>query len=222
MPETSGTLLICCGAIAREIVAMVEDNGWDHMRVECLPARLHNTPDKLPEAIRVKIQAGRDHFDDILVLYSDCGTGGKLDRILEEEGVERIGGNHCYEVFAGPEDFAALMESEPGTFFVTDFLARHFERLVFQGLGLDRFPQLRDRYFGRYKRLVHLAQGDDPETRALAERAARMLGLIFESRHTGYGGFERFLSERVACAAPRGPSGPSRENGADRRLEAED
>jgi hypothetical protein len=203
MPDRQDTLLICCGAVAREVVSLVERNGWEHMRVECLPAHLHNTPERIPEAIRDKIRAARDRFDDILVLYSDCGTGGRLDAILAEEGVERIGGSHCYEVFAGRDGFAALMAEEPGTFFVTDFLARHFERLVFKGLGLDRYPRLRDNYFGHYKRLVYLAQTDDPELEALAKRAAESVGLAFEKRRTGYGDFESFLQGRADCAIPR-------------------
>jgi len=133
-PE-KGTLLICCGAIAREIVTVVEHNGWDSLHVQCLPAHLHGTPRKIPEAVREKIHASRDRFDDILVLYSDCGTGGQLDKVLREEGVERIGGAHCYEMLAGRKAFSKIMEDEPGSFFLTGFLARNFERLVMKGLG---------------------------------------------------------------------------------------
>jgi hypothetical protein len=198
-PEPPGTLLICCGAIAREVVALVRDNDWHHMRVECLPAHLHNTPEAIPEAVRVKIRAARRRGDDeILVLYGDCGTGGLLDKVLREEGVERIFGNHCYEAFAGPEELAEVMAAEPGTFFVTDFLARHFERLVIKGLGLDRYPKLRDSYFGRYRKLLYLAQSRDSDLEARARKAARTLGLAFEMRHTGFGGYERFLADRAA------------------------
>lgn len=204
MPEPPGTLIICCGAIAREIVALVGENRWDHMRVECLPAHLHNTPEAIPEAVRAKIRAARPRYDDILVLYGDCGTGGLLDKVLREERVERIFGNHCYEAFAGPEALAGLMAAEPGTFFVTDFLARHFDRLVIKGLGLDRFPRLRDTYFGRYRRLVYLAQSHDRELEARAREAARKLSLEFEKRYTGYGGYGRFLAER-ACPKTGGP-----------------
>jgi hypothetical protein len=199
MPEPRGTLLICCGAIAKEMVALIGENRWTHLEVQCLPARLHNTPDKIPEAVRAKIRAARGRFQDILVLYGDCGTGGLLDKVLAEEGVERIPGNHCYDAYAGSGELAGLMAQEPGTFFVTDFLARHFDRLVIEGLGLDRFPRLRDRYFGKYRMLVYLAQSDDPGLETRARRAAERLGLGFEKRHTGYGEYERFLAARAAC-----------------------
>ena len=187
------TLVICCGAIANEIVTIVRENGWDHMKVECLPAKLHNDPGGLPEGVRAKIHAGRARGDDVMVLYSDCGTGGGMARVLEEEGVENIGGAHCYEIFTGPEQFKQLMNDEPGSFFVTDFLARHFEKLVFNGLGLDRYPKLRDVYFGRYRRMVYLMQRENADTRARAEAAAASVGLDLEIRHTGYGGFKKFL-----------------------------
>ncbi len=196
------TLVICCGAIAREIVALVRENGWDNIDVQCLPARLHTTPERIPEGVRRKIRAARPDYDRILVLYGDCGTGGALDRVLEEEGVERIGGNHCYEAFAGRENFAALMKAEPGSFFLTDFLARHFDKLVIEGLGLDRFPELRRTYFGRYREVVYLAQSDDPALEARARAAARDLGLAFTMRRTGCGDFARFLAERQGDGAP--------------------
>lgn len=194
MADKPTTLVICCGALARDIVTIVRRNGWDHMKVASLPAQLHNDPDQIPERVRKKIRDSRGKYDNILVLYADCGTGGRVGKVIDEEGVEGIGGIHCYEVFAGTEDFRAITEDEPGCFFVTDFLARHFERLVFRGLGLDRFPKLRDGYFRQYKKLVYLAQTDDPELLALARSAADSIGLEFELRRTGYGGFESFLS----------------------------
>ena len=144
----------------------------DWIDLTCLPASLHNRPERIPEAMRAKIRANRAAYDEILCLYGDCGTGGELDRVLAEEGVKRIAGAHCYAFYAGEEAFAALAEEEPGTFYLTDFLARHFDTLVIKGLGLDRFPQLRDDYFGAYRRVVHLAQIDDPETTAKAKAAA--------------------------------------------------
>lgn len=195
------TLVICCGAVAKEIVSLVRENGWDNIDVECLPARFHIEPDRIPEGVRTKIRAGRAAYDRILVLYSDCGTGGALDRVLEEEDVERIGGSHCYEVFAGTADFAALIEAEPGSFFLTDFLVRNFDKLVIQGLGLDRFPKLRQTYFGKYKDAVYLAQSDDPALEAKARAAARRLGLAFTMRRTGFGDFATFLAERQAGRA---------------------
>jgi len=196
--ENPTTLVICCGAVAREIVDVVKDNGWDHIKIECLPAKLHNNPEALPEGVRAKITAGREKFDSIIVLYSDCGTGGRMDSMLAEEGIEGIGGAHCYEVFAGREGFRDIIDQEPGCFFVTDFLARHFEKLVYQGLGLDRFPKLRDVYFAHYKKLVYLAQREDAELLARAEQAAQSISLDFEVRYTGVEGFESFLAERQA------------------------
>ncbi len=185
-------LVIACGALAREILALREGplGAFD---VTCLPAQLHNRPEGIPEAVRRKIRANRAAYDEILCLYGDCGTGGALDRVLEEEGVTRIAGAHCYAFFAGEAAFETMMAEEPGTFFLTDFLARHFDRLVIEGLGLDRFPQLRDDYFGHYRRLVYLAQTEDADLTEKAEAGARRLGLSFERRSTGLGGLERFV-----------------------------
>ena len=188
------TLVIACGALARELVQVVEANGLTHLTITCLPAILHNRPEKIPGEVRRKIRAGRGKFDEILCLYGDCGTGGALDRVLEDEGVARIEGAHCYEFFAGAPDFAAMMEDQPGTFFLTDYLARHFDRLIIRGLGLDRFPQLRDDYFRHYTRLVYLAQAEDAALVAKARAAAQRLGLAFEMRVTGYGGMVPFLT----------------------------
>jgi Protein of unknown function (DUF1638) len=187
------TLVIACGALAREIVQL-QRGPLAHIDVTCLPANLHNRPERIPGEMRRKIAENRPHYDKILCLYADCGTGGELDRVLREEGVARIEGAHCYEFFAGATDFAAMMEAEPGTFFLTDFLARHFDRLVIAGLGLDRFPQLRDDYFRHYRRLVYLAQFEDAALTARAQAAASQLGLAFERRFTGVGGVERFLN----------------------------
>jgi hypothetical protein len=189
-PAARKVLVIACGALAREVLAL--KLGW--IDLVCLPASLHNRPERIPEAMRAKIRANRVAYDEILSLYGDCGTGGALDRVLAEEGVRRIAGAHCYAFYAGEEAFAALAEEEPGTFYLTDFLARHFEALVIRGLGLDRFPQLRDDYFGAYRRVVHLAQIDDPETTAKAKAAAERLGLPYERRFTSLGGLERFLT----------------------------
>jgi Protein of unknown function (DUF1638) len=190
-------LVIACGALAREILALKLD--W--IDLTCLPASLHNRPERIPEAMRTKIRANRAAYDEILCLYGDCGAGGALDRVLAEEGVKRIAGAHCYEFYAGSEAFAALAEEEPGTFYLTDFLARHFDTLVIKGLGLDRFPQLRDDYFRAYRRVVHLAQVDDPETTAKAKAAAERLGLAYERRFTGLGGLARFLNEETRDGA---------------------
>ena len=190
-----GLLIIACGALAHEITALKRANGWDHVDVKCLPAELHNRPERIPAAVRGLIQASRRHYGSIFVAYADCGTGGLLDAVLDEEGVQRIPGAHCYEFFATAPVFAQLAESEPGTFYLTDFLLRHFERLVIQGLGLDTHPELFPAYFGNYKKLVYLAQAPKPgaieEGRAIAER----MGLVFEYRETGYGTLESALHQ---------------------------
>lgn len=189
-------LVIACGALAREILSLRGGplGGFD---VTCLPAKLHNRPSLIPGAVRAKIQARRADYDEILCLYGDCGTGGELDRVLEEEGVRRIGGPHCYAFYAGETAFEAMMEEEIGTFFLTDFLARHFDTLVIEGLGLDRFPELRDDLFGHYRKLVYLAQTDDDAVTAKAEAAAARLGLAYERRFTGLGGLAHFLNGRA-------------------------
>lgn len=189
-------LVLACGALAREILSL-RDGPLGAFDVTCLPAKLHNYPQKIPEAVRGKIRANRAAYDEILCLYGDCGTGGELDRVLAEEGVKRIGGPHCYAFYAGDAEFEAMMEEEIGTFFLTDFLARHFDTLVYEGLGLDRFPELRDTYFGAYRKLVYLAQTDDSDADAKAEAAAETLGLAYERRFTGLGGLRTFLSEQA-------------------------
>lgn len=192
------TLFIACGALAREIVALKEAHGWgDAMEVTCLPAIWHNYPDRIPAGVRAKIRSGRRKFDRIFVLYGDCGTGGELDRVLAEEGVERIDGPHCYEFFTGSADFAKLSDEEPGSFYLTDYLVRHFDRLIWQGLGLDRHPELRDAYFGNYRRLVYLAQLDEPRLLDKARAAAERLGLDFLHRRTGYGELATFMAAKT-------------------------
>jgi len=194
-------LVIACGALAREVLALK----LDHIDVACLPAQLHNHPKRIPEAMRAKIRASRESYDEILCLYGDCGTGGELDRVLAEEGVRRIEGAHCYAFYAGEEAFSQLAEEEPGTFYLTDFLVRHFDALVIRGLGLDRFPQLRDDYFGNYRRLVHLAQFDDPATETKARAAAERLGLAYERRFTGLAGIRAFLDPATREKEARWP-----------------
>ena len=186
-------LIIACGALAREIVALRKLNDWPHMDVQCLPAELHNRPEKIPAAVKAKIQANRCDYSSIFVAYGDCGTGGLLDAVLQEEQVERIPGAHCYEFFAGSEAFEALTEKELGTFYLTDFRLEHFERLVVRGLGLDRHPSLLATLFGNYRKLVYLAQVPDAGRMAAARSAAERLGLTFDYLVTGYGGLEHSL-----------------------------
>ena len=177
-------LVIGCGALARELVELTRP--LPNVDVACLPPSLHNRPGEVPGAVRAKIRGSRE-YARIFVAYADCGTGGLLDRVIADEGVERLPGAHCYEFFAGRTDFARLAEEEPATFWLTDFLARNFERLVIRGLGIDRHPELEAMYFGNYRRLVYLSQTEDPALLALAFGAAARLGLAFEHRHTGYG-----------------------------------
>lgn len=181
------TAVIACGALSREIVALKRLNGWSALAVECLPPELHNRPERIPAAVREAVQSAKQRFDRVFVAYADCGTGGQLDAVLAAEGVERIPGAHCYEFFATSAVFAEMAEAEPGTFYLTDFLARHFDRLVIEGLGLDRHPHLQAEYFRHYRRLVHLVQVPDAEVSAAARRAATRLGLEFVERQTGYG-----------------------------------
>jgi Protein of unknown function (DUF1638) len=199
-PSGEGVLVIACGALAHEITALRRLNRWDDLDVRCLPAELHNRPERIPAAVRAAIQAARDQYRSIFVAYADCGTGGLLDVVLREEGVERIAGAHCYEFFATASVFAALSEAEPGTFYLTDFLLRHFERLVIRGLGLDRHPELFSTYFGNYRRLVYLAQSPAADSREQAQAIAARMGLTFEYRQTGYGA----LGTSLAGAVERG------------------
>jgi hypothetical protein len=195
-----GLLIIACGALAHEITALRRANGWDKLDVSCLPAELHNRPEKIPAAVRALIQASRGRYHSIFVAYGDCGTGGLLDEVLREEQVERIPGAHCYEFFATSPVFSALAEAEPGTFYLTDFLLRHFDRLVFRGLGLDRHPELHSMYFGNYRKLVYLAQAPKPSSEEQARAVASRMGLEFEIRRTGYG----MLGTSLAAAVTRG------------------
>jgi len=189
------TLLIACGALGHEIIALIDVLSLENITVQCLPAHFHNSPEKIPDGVEKKIALAKGRFDRILVLYGECGTGGRLDEILEREGIERIPGAHCYEFFMGSADFKALFDAEPGSFFLTDYLVKHFDLLIIQGLGLDRFPQLLDDYFGNYTQLVYLAQMQDPDLDAAAKEAAKRLNLNFERRFTGYGGLKDILED---------------------------
>jgi hypothetical protein len=192
------TLLITCGALAREVLAVIEANDWRHLEVTAVPAILHNRPERIPEAVREKIRAAGEGYARILVLYGDCGTGGLLDAMLAEEGVARIPGPHCYSFYAGETVFEALAEARPGTFYLTDYLVRHFESLMIRGLGLDRNPELRDQY------LVYLAQSRDKDLEVLARAAAGRLGLAYSYRYTGYGELGDFLTHAARETASNG------------------
>ncbi|MEO1918217.1 MAG: DUF1638 domain-containing protein [Paracoccaceae bacterium] len=185
--STGRVLLLACGALAREILALTKINGWDHMDLQCLPANLHLTPDKIPDAVEAVVVKKRDSYDEIFVVYADCGTGGLLEVRCRELGITMAAGPHCYSFFEGNDTFAAHADNEFTAFYLTDFLVRQFDSFVWKPMGLDRHPQLRDMLFGNYEKLVYLAQKDQPELDRLAEEAAQRLGLAYERRFTGYG-----------------------------------
>ena len=185
------TALIVCGALAREVLAIKEKHGWD-AEVFGIPVLLHNRPEKIPPAVLARIQQLKDQYARLIVIYGDCGTSGSLDQVLLEQGVQRVAGPHCYEMYADGS-FNELMRQQPGTFFLTDYLVGSFDHLVLEGLGIDRNPQLRDDYFGNYTRVVYLAQRNDPALKVKAHWAADQIGLPLEIRHTGYGLLEQRL-----------------------------
>jgi hypothetical protein len=187
------TALIACGAFGRELLALRDKHGWD-ADVLGVSVLLHNRPERIAGAVAERIREARRSYDRVVVVYGECGTRGSLDALLEAEGIQRIAGPHCYEIYAG-EQFAELMAEEPGTYFLTDFLVRSFDHLVIKGLGLDRYPQLRDDYFGNYQRVVYLAQREDPDLLVRAQRAADRLDLPLEVRRVGPGALETRLQE---------------------------
>ena len=187
-PEGTGrVLVIACGALAREIVALRELNGWARMDLACLPAILHNHPERIPQAVEEAVIAHRATYGRIFVAYADCGTGGRLAETCARLGVEMIEGPHCYAFFEGNAAFAARGDADMTAFYLTDFLARQFDAFVWRPLGLDRHPELLEMYFGHYERLVYLAQTDDAALDAQARACAARLGLAYERRLTGYG-----------------------------------
>lgn len=191
--DNAHVLLLACGALAREIVDLIEANKWKAFDIQCLPAKWHNTPQFIVPALREKIRSNRANYNSIFVLYGDCGTGGLLDAMLVEEGVERISGPHCYAFYTGNTLFEAKAEADMTSFYLTDYLARHFDKLIWQGLGLDRHPELLSDYFGNYTKLIFLAQTQDDGLKSQAEKAASLLGLEYEYRFTGYGELESDL-----------------------------
>ncbi|MBU2868993.1 DUF1638 domain-containing protein [Pacificibacter marinus] len=188
------TLVIACGALAREVLAIINLNGLDHLTLTCLPAILHNTPKDIPQAVENAIIAHQDTYDHFLIAYGDCGTGGLLQATCDRLGAVMIDAPHCYAFFDGTDQFIA--RGEVTSFFLTDFLARQFDAFVWTPLGLNRYPDLRDMYFGNYENLVYLAQTDDADLLAKAKVCADRLGLKFEHRKTGYGDLTEFLTSR--------------------------
>ena len=190
-------LLIACGALAHEILALKAANGWSHMDLQCLPAKLHLWPDRIIPAVEEAVQAAQGAYETVFVVYADCGTGGLLKAACDRLGVEMVEGPHCYAFFEGNAVFAARSETEFDAFYLTDFLVRQFDAFVWKPMGLDRHPELRDMYFGNYRKLVYQAQKADPVLDAKAEDCARRLGLEYERRFTGYGDLAETLA-RVA------------------------
>jgi hypothetical protein len=197
-PTRAGrVLLIACGALAREILALKDANGWGHLDLQCLPANLHLWPEKIIPAVEAAVIEHRGAYETIFVVYADCGTGGLLFEKCKELGVEMVEGPHCYSFFEGNDEFTRRAETEFTAFYLTDFLVRQFDAFVWRPMGLDRHPQLRDMYFGNYTKLVYQAQVNDPALDAKAEECAARLGLAYERRFTGYGDLAPAL-QRVA------------------------
>ena len=193
MPDP--VLVIACGAIAREVQQIKLLNNWEHMRIECIDAKLHFQPQLIAGRVQKKIRAARGkNYSRIFVAYVECGTGGELDRVLaEEKDVERLAGLHCYQFFAGTKLYEQLSEEEPGTFFLTDFLAQYFDRFVVKSLKLDEHPELIEAFFGNYKRVVYISQLQDSKLMEAAKKAAEFLQLDFQHLHRGYGELETGL-----------------------------
>jgi hypothetical protein len=190
-------LVIACGALAHEIVWLQRLNNWNQIELQCLDAELHNRPKLIPQKLRDKIKENLGQYQSIFVAYADCGTGGEIDRVLEEENIERLPGAHCYSFYATEERFSELAEQELGTFYLTDFLVEHFDRIMIKGLKLDRHPELRDQYFAHYTRVIYLSQRQDTELEAKAKVAAEFLGLGFRHLHTGYGDLDSSLQQQI-------------------------
>lgn len=196
-PQVPRTLVLACGALARELRDIVGLHELQNVSIECLPAELHNTPARIPGALLDRLGRVSDDYDRILIGYADCGTAGAIDTICGDEGIERIPGAHCYEFFTGGDRFGAMHDADPTVFYLTDFLVKHFDRIVMRGLGITDHPELRDAYFGNYTKVIHLAQTDDPDLDQRAREAAATLGLTHERLATGYGD----LAETVVAFA---------------------
>ncbi|TIS61487.1 MAG: DUF1638 domain-containing protein [Mesorhizobium sp.] len=197
--QTDRLLVIACGMIAREVLAVKQQLKLDHLELTCLPAEFHFYPDRIAPAMDKAIEKAKAQgYQHIFVGYADCGTGGLLDRVIEKHGVERMAGPHCFAFYQGMDAYAKVADGDMMSFYMTDFLCRQFDAFFIKPLGLDRHPELVKDYFGNYEKLTYLAQTDDPELDKVAEHAARLLGLAYERRSTGYGDL---ISELARVAA---------------------
>ncbi|MCP4271775.1 MAG: DUF1638 domain-containing protein [Gammaproteobacteria bacterium] len=194
---TASVLIITCGAIAREIVELLKINDWNHIKIQSLSAELHNRPEKIPAAVAEIIKAQQGFFEQIFVAYADCGTGGLLDKTLQEFDIKRLPGAHCYDFFSGQDVINEISNAEPGSFYLTDFLTRHFDRLIKKGLGLDKHPELMETYFGNYHQLVYLSQSKSAELELMAQQQAKYLGLEYKHHTTGLGNLEKEIRENI-------------------------
>ena len=204
MENRTPILVITCAAIAREVNEIKKLGQWSQMDLQAISADLHAYPEKIPAAVAEKIDAARGSYAHIFVAYGDCGTSGELDRVLDERGVKRLPGAHCYDFLAGRERYARMQDDEPGTFYLTDFLTRHFDRLVKRGLGLDRHPQLMRQYFGNYRRVMFLSQSDSPELERQAREHADYLGLEFRAVQADSGAIGGSVSHEFHVLAESG------------------
>ena len=196
-PTPFSTLVIACGAIAHELVAVSKANDWQHLDIQCLPAEWHNHPEKITPAIEEKILQYRCQYSQIFVAYADCGTGGHLDALLSKHNIQRLPGNHCYDFFAGQDIFNAMADDELGTFYLTDYLVDNFQRLIMDGMGITKHPELLDQYFNHYTRLLYLRQNTSDQKMRIrmdkAKAAAQALQLPLQIHDTGLARFARSL-----------------------------
>ncbi len=189
------TLIIACGALSHEIVHLIKVNHWTHIHLTCLPAKIHHTPQIIPAKIRAKIQQNKNQYGKIYVMFGDCGTAGALDKVLEEEGVERISGPHCFSFLSGNDDFEKWTQDEITTFYLSDFFCWNFDRIVWQSLGLDRRDDMADFVFANYKKVVYIAQTENLQLQEKAREIAHRLKLDYEYRYTGYGDMDKALRQ---------------------------
>lgn len=199
--QAEKVLVLACGALAHEIQALKKLNGWTNLTLKCLDAALHNRPERIAAKLAEKINTYRDQYDRIIIGYGECGSGGEIDKLVSDEGLERLPGAHCYAFYAGLENFDRLSDQEPGTFYLTDYLAQHFERLIIEGFKLNQHPELKPMLFGNYQRVVYLSQKADQALISEAKNAAAYLGLEFEHIHTGYGELQASLDSALIVSA---------------------